>query len=484
MASADGADGWPAERVFEPSAHYTFDDIVFLPGEKPAATATDVSTRVTRNVHVGMPIVGGPSGKATEVNMAIGLALIGGMGIIHKNQSISDQVAMVKQVKHYETGFILKCHTLGPRQTVIDAKRLQEEHGISGIPITENGRMGGKLVGLVTKRDMEVAEDDSAQLQNVMTKKLVTISEPVTLLVARKKMQEAKVGKLPVVNEDNQLVALICRGDLKRDREHPQASLDANRQLICGAAISASEVRCTGGMNRAKELFDAGVDLLCLDMDDGINTSGIDLIRSLKKQCEGVDILAGPVATSRQVRELCEAGVDGVLVSGGGPGSATTVYEIAKYARLHYAIPVLVDGGVQDSSSLLKALCLGASSVCLDSELLAGTEEAPGDYLFLDGGVRAKLYSTMEPKDTARVAMGTTSAIIGKSTVKTFVPRLLRIVGAGLQEIGLRNLSDIHSGLTNGTLRLERRAPGKSCVTTEPTLRLQRVAASGLHNRW
>lgn len=404
--------------------------------------------------------------------MAIGLALIGGVGIIHRSQSIEAQASMVRKVKQYQTGFILQVSTLSPRHSVADALRVQAEQSISGIPITQDGKMGGRLVGIVTKRDLEGIEDTSSRLRDHMTTNVVSISEPVVLREAREKMQRNKVGKLPVVNDDKELVALICRGDLKREWENPQASRDANKQLLCAAALSAVE---EDAWDRANALIDAGVDVLYLDTGDGVTVDTLGLIKDLMREFEGTDIIAGPVKSRKQAKDLCEVGVDGILVGGCTGTEATDAYEIAKFARNSFGVPVLVDGAVHNVGQMLKAFCVGASSVALGASMLAGTEEAPGDYFYKDG-IRVKVQHVPQGQ-----GFGLAGGVVNKGSVKVLVPHLVTTVQLGMQELGLKSLSEIHAGLNAGTLRLEQQLP---CEALEQPLQLQRVAVPALYNCW
>jgi len=298
---------------------------------------------------------------------------------------------------------------------------------------------------------------------------------------SRQKMQEAKVGKLPILNSENELLFLICRGDLKRERLNPNASLDQSKQLQCGAVILASEVRSLIGINRAKAIFDAGADIFSLDLDDGAGGMPVDFIRFLKQQYPDVDVQVGPVASTHQIKEVCEAGADGLWVSGAGPGSANRLYELVKNARQNYSSPVMVDGGIRDSSCALKGLCLGACAVSFDAALLAGTEEASGDHVFAEGAIRMKLQQ-IRSDDALTTKLGTRSIVVDKGSIRDYIPHLMQPVMVGMQELGLKNLTDVVTGLRTGTLRLERRMKGR--LAPDPALKLQRVAVSGLHTQW
>eukprot|EP00419_Tripos_fusus_P085906 CAMPEP_0172845348 /NCGR_PEP_ID=MMETSP1075-20121228/32833_1 /TAXON_ID=2916 /ORGANISM="Ceratium fusus, Strain PA161109" /LENGTH=432 /DNA_ID=CAMNT_0013689937 /DNA_START=47 /DNA_END=1343 /DNA_ORIENTATION=+ len=385
-----------------------------------------------------MPVISGPSGKVTEANMAIAMAQMGGLGIIHRNQSIESQAAMVKKVKQYETGFILQCETLRPNSTVRDALALQAERGCSGIPITDNGKMGGRLVGIVTKRDLESVDDTSAPLRAIMSENVVTVMEPVAIKAARETMAHAKVSKLPIVNEDNELVAMMCRGDVRREFENSGATKDANRSLVVAAAVGDNE---EDAWSRVEALVEAGTDLFFLDTSDGVLPDSIHLVKRLKDTHEDIDVIAGRVHSIRQAKMLCDAGVDGVCVGGAGAATATALYKVASFVKTTYALPVMADCASADIGQAFKAICLGASTVVVDP-MLNGTEEAPGDHTYLDG-VRLKLRHGPPGADCPRV-LSSAGVIVNQGSAKHVVPRLVQGVALGLRELGIRSLADIH----------------------------------------
>jgi len=249
----------------------------------PAGKEVDLRARLSRNVTLGLPLVGGPSEAVNGPAVAVALALQGGIGTIHAGQPVQSQVDMVRKVKSHESGFILNPRTMSSRSTVADAEAAKAECGFGTFPITESGRMGGKLLGLVTSRDLEACADKSALLADVMTKKVMCVTEPTTLREATGAMIEKKCGKLPIVNEDMELVALICRGDLRRSSKYPRASRDANRHLLVAAAVASGE---SGGLQRAEALVDAGADVLLLDTDGGVDAAEENIVvRDLPKDC-------------------------------------------------------------------------------------------------------------------------------------------------------------------------------------------------------
>lgn len=467
-------DGWPAARIFEAgSTGLSLDEVVFLPSVSSSSAVNLTPARLTRNIPLQIPVVAGPSSDVCEESMAIALALIGGIGIIHRHNSIEDQAALVRKVKQFESGFILNPSTLGLRNTVADAMRIQEETGCSGIPITDNGKMGGRLMGLVTKRDVEGITNRMTPLSSIMTKEVVHVREPVTLREASELMAETKVAKLPVINSDRELVALICRGDIKRSVRHPLASRDANKQLLVGAALSIED---SNAWERAEALVEAGVDILCLETD-GVNEETVNFLKRLKESFAGVDVIAGNVQSARQAIALCDAGADAIRVGDVVGCEATSIYEVARRLRMGYGIPVMADIGVKDAGQLLKAFCLGAATVTLDA-LLKNCEEAPGDHIYRDG-VRVKLsrspYNGLRP-----IELGLSGAVVDKGSAKTFIPFILGAVSAGFKELGLKSLSDISKALESGSLRLERQRP----TVSDHGPKLLPVQTASVHCSW
>jgi len=522
MALHDTGDGWPADQVFSGAAAGTvsFDDIVFLPGpEGVDEAAINCATKLTKNSPaLQVPIVGGPSATVVGVDMAISLALAGGIGIIHRNQPVEAQVSMVRRVKQYQNGMILNPQTLGPNHTVADLDRIKATFGFGAIPITDNGKMGGKLIGLVTSRDVENLEDRTTNVKKVMknVQDLVVATIPVHLRDLSRSTEvlqqigtgEAakstdveeilftnKVGKLPVVNEDMELVALICRGDINRAREHPLAARDATRQLLCAAAVGANDQE---DWFRCQALIEAGVDVICLDTDDGITDVTVDFVKRLKAEMSGnIEILAGRVSSVRQATELLDAGVDGLRIGSfacGGSAEATTVYEISRIARYNYAVPCCAEG-VRDATQMFKALCMGASTVTM-TDMLSGCGEAAGDVYYRDG-MRVKLHPADEVigsnyrgaglgvMGAAPVTKSVSGATVDRGLARSLLPHLARQLVKGLRDIAQASVTDAHTALFSGTLRLERQlSQPKPLVSLQQHPCPARLATSALHNRW
>ncbi|EER14173.1 inosine-5'-monophosphate dehydrogenase, putative [Perkinsus marinus ATCC 50983] len=485
------ADGWPASAVFNSQAPgYAFDDIILMPGHISFGVETvELAGRISKDITLRTPIISSPMDTVTEAKMAIAMALLGGMGVIHGNMTTDAQVQEILKVKRYENGFIMDPYVLGPNNTVADVDEIRRVEGFSSVPITQNGRMGGKLLGIVTSRDIDFVDDRQTLLKDVMTqaKDLVVGSEPISLNEANSKLQDAKVGKLPIINSDWELVALISREDLKKNKDYPNASKDKNKQLIVGAAVPIlPNMELSSLEERCRLLIEAGVDLLVLDSPDGDSSVQVELLKCLRAKHENVNIMAGNVVSVRQAKSLIDAGADSLRVGMGsssvgigasitavGRAQASAVYRVGKFARDYANVPVVADGGIQNSGHIMKALSLGASAAMMGSGL-AATDEAPGDYYYSDG-VRVKTYRGMHSfnavrecftnagKDVSRLdrpfaAQGVQAAVVDKGSVNSLVPYLIQGCRHGFQDLGVQSVAQLHQQLDDGFLRMEVRS--------------------------
>ncbi|MBS0618707.1 MAG: IMP dehydrogenase [Spirochaetes bacterium] len=475
-------DGFAAEAVFEKDQGITYKDFLILPGYIDFAPQ-DVSleTQVSRNVRTKLPLISSPMDTVTESQMAITLALLGGIGIIHNNLSIEEQAAQVERVKRYENGFITDPIVLSPKNKISDIDAIAGRYGFSGVPITEDGTLRSKLVGIVANRDVDFERDRSLTLARVMTTELVTARKGVSLVEANEILRKSKKGKLPIIDKEGRLVALMSRTDLVKNREYPAATKDDQKRLRVGAAVSTHP----HDRERIETLVARGVDLLVIDSAQGYSKFQIDLLKELKKKYPAVDVMAGNVVTREQGEALVKAGADALRI-GMGPGSicitqdtmacgrsqATAVYYTALMAA-KYKVPVIADGGISNIGDIAKALAVGASAAMCGS-LLAGSKEAPGDYYYENGvrlkkfrgmasieamegsGGGAKRYNVEDQK--IRVAQGVSGAVVDKGSLFEFVPYLMQGVRHALQDMGCRDIAALHKALHSGNLRFEPRS--------------------------
>lgn len=368
----------------------TFDDVLLIPAHSDVLPRdVDVRTHLTQNVTLNIPVMSAGMDTVTEAEMAIAMAREGGIGVIHKNMSIDEQAREVKLVKRSEHGIIVDPIYLAPDNTLSDADELMNKYHISGVPITENG----KLVGIITNRDMRFETDLSRPISDIMTSKgLITAPEHTTMEEAKRILQAHRIEKLPLVDDDGHLKGLITIRDIEKMRKFPNSNKDSDGRLKVAAAIGVtSDVE-----DRVEALLDAKADVLVIDTAHGHSEGVLQTIRRLRQAFPHLELIAGNVATYDATKALIEAGVSAVKV-GIGPGSIcttrviagigvpqiTAIYDCAKAAE-GTGIPIIADGGIQYSGDIAKALGAGASCVMLGN-LLAGTEEAPGEMIIYQG---------------------------------------------------------------------------------------------------
>jgi len=473
-------DGFSGEELFTTSTGYAYNDFIILPGYIDfAPDDVTLETNLTRNIKLKSPLVSSPMDTVTEAEMAIALALWGGIGIIHYNNTIEQQADLVGRVKRYENGFINKPMVLSPQHKISDIDLIKTRYNFSGIPITENGKLKSKLVGIVTNRDIDFEKDRTRPLSEVMTKDMLTAREGIALSEANSILRTSKKGKLPIVDADGRLVALLSRSDLLKNREFPLATKDQKKQLRVGAAISTKDE----SKDRLAALNEAGVDVVIIDSAQGNSVYQIDMIKYIKKNYPHIDIIGGNVVTEEQCEMLIKAGADALRI-GMGPGSicttqttmavgrpqATAVFRTARYCSKQ-RIPVMADGGIANIGHISKALALGASTAMMGS-MFAGTNEAPGEY-FYENGVRLKKYrgmasmEAMEAGGSKRyfaedakiiVAQGVSGAVMDKGSMNDYAPYLLQGLKHSFQDMGVRNVKILHEKLYSKELRFEIRS--------------------------
>ncbi len=368
----------------------TFDDVLLIPAKSEVLPSeVNVSTHLTKKIKLNIPLMSAGMDTVTEAKMAVSMAREGGIGIIHKNISIAEQALEVDKVKRSEHGVIVDPFFLSPNHTVGDALELMARYRISGVPITEEG----KLVGIITNRDTRFETNYDKKIYDAMTKdNLITAREGVTMDQAKDILMAHKIEKLPIVDGKGMLKGLITIKDIEKAIQFPDSSKDSGGRLLAGAAVGVAK----DTMERVDALYDAKVDVIVIDTAHGHSTGVIETIRAIKRKYGDLQVIAGNIATAEAAKELIKAGSDAIKV-GIGPGSIcttrvvagigvpqiTAVYDCAKAAN-EYGIPVIADGGVKYSGDIPKAVAAGASVVMIGS-LFAGTEESPGETIIFKG---------------------------------------------------------------------------------------------------
>src|SRR5918998_5351540 len=372
----------------------TFDDVLLVPRHSTVLpSAVDVSSRLTRNIRVNVPLLSAAMDTVTESRLAIAMAQQGGIGVIHKNLSVEEQASEVDRVKRSESGMIVDPITLSPSNRIYEALELMKKYRISGVPITEDGGKEGRLVGILTNRDLRFESNLDRPIADIMTRDpLFTVPVGTTLEQAREFLHRHKVEKLLVVDDQFRLKGLITVKDIQKMIKYPNACKDSLRRLRVGAAIGVGR----DALERAEALIAAHVDLLVIDTAHGHSQGVLDMVKRMRRQYPDVDLVAGNVATAEATEALIGLGIDAVkvgigagsicttrVVAGIGVPMITAVAECARVASRH-KVPVIADGGIRYSGDITKAVAVGASSIMMGS-LFAGTDESPGEVILYQG---------------------------------------------------------------------------------------------------
>jgi len=379
---------------------YTFDDVLLQPAHSKFGPAdADVKTFITKNISLNIPLLSAAMDTVTEHRLAINMAQLGGMGVLHKNFSIKDQASEVQKVKKFEAGMVVNPVTIKPNQTLGEAFKVMKKNKISGIPVVEG--LKSKLVGILTNRDVRFANDLNQPISALMTRNVITVKENVGAEEARRLLHKHRIEKLVVVDDEGFCVGLITVKDMEKAQNHPEACKDTQGRLRVAAATGVGH----DGIARAEALIDAGVDVLIVDTAHGHSQMVLDTVKAISKLEKKVDLIGGNVATGDATQALIDSGADGIKV-GIGPGSIcttrmiagvgvpqlTAITECSEVAKKQ-SIPIIADGGIKYSGDIAKAIAGGAFAVMVGS-LLAGTDETPGE-VFLFQGRSYKSYRGM-----------------------------------------------------------------------------------------
>lgn len=445
----------------------TFDDVLLVPAKSSVLPReVDTKTRLTRGITLNIPIISAAMDTVTEAGMAIALAREGGIGIIHKNMTIEQHAAQIDRVKRSESGMIMNPITLTPDKKISDCKELMHKYSISGVPIVDEG----KLVGILTNRDLRFEPNQDLTVSEVMTKdNLVTVPRGTTLEEAEIILQNHKIEKLPVVDKKGILVGLITFKDIQKKKSHPNASKDKHGRLLVGAAVGITD----DTIDRVRVLTEHGTDVIVVDTAHGHSKGVIDMVKRIRKTFPNLQLIAGNVVTTEATLDLIKAGVDAVKV-GVGPGSicttrvvagvgvpqVTAIYECAK-AAVRNKIPVIADGGIKQTGDIAKAISAGADTVMIGG-MFAGVEESPGEKILYEGrtykvyrgmgslsamkkGSRDRYFQDVEDELPKLVPEGIEGRVPYRGTLRETVHQMIGGLRAAMAYCGVSTIAKLKS---------------------------------------
>ena len=448
-----------------PEEAYSFDDVLLIPNYSDVLPKdVNVSTRLTRNISLNIPIISAAMDTVTEGDAAIVMAREGGMGFIHRNMSVKSQAMEVDKVKKSESGMIVDPVTINPDRKVGEILELMQRYHISGVPVTE----ADQLVGIVTNRDLRFETNLDKKISEVMTRdNLITVPEGISLEESKKLLHQHRIEKLLVVDRNGRLTGLITIKDIEKIRKYPDACKDSMGRLRVGAAVGVGPDM----MERAQALLDAGADVILIDTSHGHSKNVIDAVKALKSTFSDFDLIAGNVGTSKGAADLIEAGVDGVKIGIGG-GSICTTRVVAgigvpqvsaimncRSVTAKTGVPLIADGGIRFSGDITKAIGAGAHCIMVGG-LLAGTEESPGEVIFYQGrsykvyrgmgsieamkkGSKDRYYQTEQAEDDKLVPEGIVGRVPYRGTLSANLFQLIGGLKAGMGYCGCRTLDEL-----------------------------------------
>jgi IMP dehydrogenase len=448
-----------------PEEAYSFDDVLLIPGYSDVLPKdVNISTRLTRNITLNIPIISAAMDTVTEADAAITMAREGGMGFIHRNMSIDSQAIEVDKVKKSESGMIVDPVTIRPDQKVSEVLTLMEQYRISGVPVTQ----GNQLVGIVTNRDLRFETDLDKRVSEVMTKdNLITVPEGITLEDSKKLLHKHRIEKLLVVDKEGRLTGLITIKDIEKIKKYPNACKDSRGRLRVGAAVGVGPDM----VERAEALLKAGADIILIDTSHGHSANVINGVKTLKSTFDGIEVIAGNVGTAKGAEDLISAGVDGVKIGIGG-GSICTTRIVAgigvpqvtaimncRAVSSKTGVPLIADGGIRFSGDITKAVGAGAHCIMVGG-LLAGTEESPGEVVFYQGrsykmyrgmgsieamkkGSKDRYYQTEQTEDDKLVPEGIVGRVPYRGSLSANIFQLVGGLKAGMGYCGCRTLDEL-----------------------------------------